>query len=101
MNTVIQERGLDGIIDVLDKYHQRATYGAVAGVLERPARFLMQGMPRNPRNSWVVAADSLLPTGYSAEEMHPSLTRNGFVLTTAEELSTWLELRRETFSELS
>jgi hypothetical protein len=84
---------LDRIIDVLDKHGQRATYGAVAGVLERPARFLMQGLQRNPRNSWVVAADSLRPSGYSADETHPSLTANDKVLMTAEELLAWLKAR--------
>jgi hypothetical protein len=83
----------DRIIEMLNEHRQRATYGAVAGVLERPARFLMQGLPRNPRNSWVVAADSLRPTGYSVEETHPSLTASDMVLTTADELIAWLRAR--------
>lgn len=32
--------GLNDVVELLDRHHQRATYRAVAGVVDLPARFL-------------------------------------------------------------
>jgi hypothetical protein len=42
---------LDDIVDRLDKYRQRATYGAVGGLLGRDPFTLFNGYPFTPRNS--------------------------------------------------
>ena len=81
---------LDDVVDVLSQYHQRATYGAVGGVVDRPAAFLMSGLPRNQRYSWVVNAETHLPTGYVEEEMHPRLRERHEVISSAAELEEWL-----------
>jgi hypothetical protein len=88
---------LDQIVDVLDQHHQRATYGAVAGLLGRPATFLMSGIERAPRYSWIVNQESLKPTGYSPEQTHPALEARRFVLLSTRELAAWLEKRAPGF----
>lgn len=37
------DQKLDEIIDLLNRHKQRATYGAVAAVVDRPPSFLMAG----------------------------------------------------------
>lgn len=37
---------LDQILDLLDRFHQRATYSAVAELINRPAQYLMSARPR-------------------------------------------------------
>lgn len=81
---------LDEVLDALDRYHQRATYGAVGRFIGRPASFIMQGCPRNRRHSWVVNQETGLPTGYLPEETHPALTSQARIIRTAAELRTWL-----------
>ncbi len=83
-------RQLDDVLDLLDRYHQRATYGAVGGVVDRPPAFLMSGLPRNHRHSWVVNAETLLPTGYVDAEMHPALRECAAVISSAAALDEWL-----------
>lgn len=78
---------LDGIILFLNQHKIRATYGAVADML----RVLPQSMGarlgrRRPEVSWVVNAETGLPTGYSAEEMHPELQRTAEILRSGSEL---------------
>src|SRR5689334_17885613 len=46
-------RSIDSIVAVLDQFRQRATYGAVASVLKRGPRNLMQGRSRSQRDSWI------------------------------------------------
>ena len=82
---------LEDIVDLLDRQQQRATYGAVAGVLGRPATFLMSGIPRSPRYSWIVNEKTLKPTGYTPEDTHPALERKKFVLLNQSELQAWLQ----------
>jgi hypothetical protein len=84
-------RTLDEILDLLNQRHQRATYGAVAGLLNQPATFLMQGRPRDFRHSWVVNQETDLPTGYSAEEIHPSLKEHRQIISSSAQLRAWLE----------
>ena len=81
---------LDTVLDALDKAHQRATYGAVAELLRRPAQSLMAGRPRDSRHSWIVNSTTLLPTGYAREEMHPHLEVHHAVLSSGDDLLDWL-----------
>jgi len=46
---------LDDILDVLERHHQRATFGAVAGTLERDPRSLFNLYVRTPKTAWVVS----------------------------------------------
>ena len=81
---------LDEILDLLDRFHQRATYGAVAELTERPAHYLMDGRPRDARHSWVVNQETRLPTAYSRDQIHPDIISRERVLASAEDLETWL-----------
>ena len=82
---------MDQILDALDAGHQRATYSAVAALLDRPPRTLMQGRDRDQRHSWVVSRANGEPTGYTAEQTHPSLLEKANVLDSKDELVRWLE----------
>ena len=82
---------MDQIIDALDQRHQRATYGAVAAVLNMPPRTLMQGRERDQRHSWVVSRANGEPTGYQPEQLHPSLREHAEVLDNKEALTQWLK----------
>jgi hypothetical protein len=84
------EMTLDDVVDILSRYHQRATYGAVGGVVDRPPAYLMSGLLRNRRYSWVVNANTHLPTGYSEEQMHPALRESEEVINSSSELDEWL-----------
>jgi hypothetical protein len=81
---------LEKIVDLLDQYHQRATYGAVGGVLGVPPRSVMGGRIRCHRYLWVVNVKSELPTDYTAGERHPALFERSNVLSSTEELEAWL-----------
>lgn len=81
---------LDLILDALDRHHQRASYGAVAGVLGTAARSVLQGRPKNKRHSWVVNQDTGRPTGYHDFLIHPALEERVEVLSSPEELARWL-----------
>lgn len=81
---------LDVILDALDRHHQRASYGAVAGVLGTTARSVLQGRPKNKRHSWVVNQETGQPTGYHDFLIHPALEERAEVLSSAEELARWL-----------
>jgi hypothetical protein len=82
---------MDQILDALDRSHQRATYGAVAAVLDRAPRTLMQGRDRDQRHSWVVSRRNGEPTGYDPALMHPALRERTEVLDNKEELARWLQ----------
>jgi hypothetical protein len=82
---------LDQILDALDRGHQRATYGAVAALLNQAPRTLMSGRERDQRHSWVVSTRSGQPTGYNPEQIHPDLQEHADVLHTKEDLSRWLD----------
>ena len=81
---------LDEVLDQLDRYHQRATYGAVGKLLDHPAAYLMGGRPRDKRHSWVVNQDTHLPTGYTEEQIHPALNSRAEVISDVDELAAWL-----------
>jgi hypothetical protein len=81
---------MDQILDALDRNHQRATYGAVAALLGKSPRVLMQGRERDQRHSWVVSRKNGEPTGYEATLVHPALRERDTVLETKEALGRWL-----------
>jgi hypothetical protein len=82
---------LQDILALLDQYHQRATYGAVAGVLHVMARTVMGGHPRDHLHSWVVAQATGLPTGYTPAQCHPNLLERCHVIANDAELLQWLQ----------
>jgi hypothetical protein len=78
------------VVNVLDRHHTRATYGAVAAYLGQPAATLKKGIARSPRYSWLVSPGTSQPTGYAPSELHADLERTKFVLATDTELRRWL-----------
>jgi hypothetical protein len=82
---------LDSILEHLDSFHQRATYGAVAAVVGTSARSLMAGRERNSGSSWIVSSQTGQPTGYAPEQVHESLTERDVILRNPEALLKWLE----------
>jgi hypothetical protein len=85
---------LEAVLDQLDRWHQRATYGAVAGVTGGSAQSLMRGRVHGPRDSWVVSARTKRPTGYTDAETHPALLERPHVISTGAELGAWMEEHR-------
>jgi hypothetical protein len=85
-----EQLSLEDVVDLLDRYQVRATYGAVAAVVGRTATFLMTGIPRSPRYSWIVNQKTLMPTGYTDDERHPALTAKSFVIKDEKELRAWM-----------
>lgn len=82
----------DEVLRCLDAKKQRATYGAVAGVLGG----IPQGVssllgPRRPLASWVVSAATGMPTGYTPDELAEGLLERGDVIRTRDALLTFLE----------
>ena len=88
--SVTNTLSLEEIVHLLDKYRVRATYGAVATYLGRPATFLMSNLEREPRYSWIVNQDTLLPTGYDDGQKHKDLQLNKMVLKDERHLREWL-----------
>ena len=82
---------MDQILDALDRSHQRATYGAVAALLGKSPRTLMEGRERDQRHSWVVSRASGEPTGYVPTLLHPALRERGEVLGSKDALVRWLQ----------
>jgi hypothetical protein len=82
---------LDSIIAELNRYHQRATYAAVAGLLTSSPRSLMAGRDRSPESSWVVRRETGQPTGYSTEQKHPALAEREHVISSPDELRVWIK----------
>jgi hypothetical protein len=81
---------LDDILERLERHRQRATYGAVAGIVGGNPQSPFIGRPFTPRNSWVVNTDTDQPTGYDPSQLHPNLSDNPHVIRRTEELRTWL-----------
>ena len=98
-NERIQQQ-LNRILKALNGRKQRATYGAVAGVLGEPglnARNVGDHLgDRCPWASWVVLAKARKgckrgqPAGYEDWQKHPDLTRHAKVLRTPDELRALL-----------
>lgn len=78
---------LTDVLLALDRNKQRATYGAVAGHLGVPAMFLMNGRPRDPLHSWVVNAQTGLPTGYPDDAIHLDLLQHERVLKSPDDIA--------------
>jgi hypothetical protein len=90
--------GLDEIVAQLGKRKQRATYGAVAGLVGGAPIGVMNGRARCPQYSWVVAKRTGSPTGYAERQIDPdclSQIREGSpkVIDNADELKRWLLAR--------
>ncbi len=65
---------VDRVAQKLNEGRQRATYGAVAGIVGGLARGIMQGRGKSPIYSWTVAVNGA-PTGYSGAQIHPDCLR--------------------------
>jgi hypothetical protein len=87
----IASHSIDSIVEQLDRFRQRATYGGVAGLLKRAPRNLMTGRSRNRRDSWIVSQKDGMPTGYEPDQVHPDIKSREQILRSAEDLGTWLE----------
>jgi hypothetical protein len=87
----VSAHSIDSIVNELDRFHQRVTYGAVATLLKRAPRNLMQGRSRSVRDSWIVSGNTGLPTGYEPDQMDPEIKSRETILRSAEDLSAWLE----------
>ncbi|MDQ3243546.1 MAG: hypothetical protein M3Q09_07465 [Gemmatimonadota bacterium] len=85
------QHSIDSIVDQLDRFRQRATYGAVAAVLNRPPRNLMAGRSRGQKDSWIVSQKTGLPTGYEPDQVDPGVASRDAILASKEELAQWLE----------
>jgi hypothetical protein len=82
---------VDEILEVLNRHRVRVTYGAVGEVMRVPAQSVSRWLgERRPEASWVVANQTLRPTGYTDDELHPDLPGSR-VVTTGAELRQLLE----------
>ena len=82
---------LEKIVEILNRENVKATYGAVAGVLGRVPQGVMIDREKPQRNSWVVNAETNMPTGYRLDQLHPNLMRLPIVLHTREKLQRFLD----------
>lgn len=78
------------IVEELNRYHQRVTYGALSALLGTSPRSVMQGCKRDWLHSWVVNQDNGLPSEYHELQMHPQLREREKILSTVDELREWL-----------
>jgi len=85
---------IEHLIDQLNKYGQRATYGAVGGLVGLPARSVMHGKPKTIRTSWEVAKKNWKPSGFDIDQQDPRLTLSPAPLSTPEALVSWLKSRQ-------
>lgn len=88
--TETQTLTIDSILNQLDNFRQRATYGAVANLLNRAPRNLMGGRSRTPRDSWIVSQKDGMPTGYQPDQVHAEISARERVLRSGDELKAWL-----------
>jgi hypothetical protein len=81
---------LQDIVRFLNEEQVRATYGAVAELVGGIARGigarLTQLYSRSPEASWVVSAESGLPTGYERNQRHPALLSKTEIISNGREL---------------
>ena len=84
---------LDQVIAALNQHQQRATYSAVASLLNQSPRGLMQSRPRARESSWIVSKATGKPTGYDEADVHPELMANEAIIETRDELAAWLRSR--------
>ncbi|HYT68181.1 MAG TPA: hypothetical protein VEL51_17265 [Vicinamibacterales bacterium] len=78
------------IVRFLNEAHVRATYGAVAeligGIPRGIGARLTALYSRSPEASWIVSAESGMPTGYAASERHPALLNKTEIISSGREL---------------
>ena len=79
------------ILRELNAAKQRATYGAVGGLLGRLPRSVMQGLAKNAAHSWGVLSGTEEPSGYHPAQLGPALHRNPHVIREAAELKQWFD----------
>jgi alkylated DNA nucleotide flippase Atl1 len=85
------------ILTFLNDASTRATYGAVATLLGVPPRSMGAVLgARRPEASWIINADTGLPTDYEPSDWHPDLLASGDVIRTGHELTLRLTLWRTT-----
>lgn len=82
---------LDEVLDALERHHQRATFGAVAGILGVEPLSLFKGRARTAKTSWVVSKATGLPTGTKEDDYPPRLLENKRVINSPEDLRRWLQ----------
>ncbi len=87
----MMRRSVHSIVEILDQFHQRATYGAVAALADKPAQSVMQGLPRDTRHCWVVNKRTGEPTDYDPQQKHSALREKLEILATEERLAAWLD----------
>lgn len=91
---------LESIVQFLNDAQVRATYGAVAelagGIARGIGDRLTRLYSRSPEASWVVNADTGLPTGYHAHERHPALLSRTEIITNGNELERKMARWRNT-----
>lgn len=76
------------ILTFLNGEQVRATYGAVGELLGvMPRAMGAQLGPHTQERSWIVNADTGLPTDYSQDETHPSLFRSAEIISSGMELA--------------
>lgn len=89
---------LDDIVAYLNDQKIRATYGAVAevvgGIAQSIGARLGGSYGRRPEASWVVNADTGLPTGYTVEQRHPALQSRTHIIRSGDELVRRIEAWR-------
>ena len=90
-STAATTYSVDTVLAELRRFHQRATYGAVAGLLNKSPRNLMEGRDREPKDSWIVSSKDGMPTGYTAEQTDPEIKARDTILRSRSELEAWLE----------
>ena len=82
---------IDKILRCLNDHKTRATYGAVGGLLGISAPSAGQKLgDRRPFASWVVRADTGLPSWYCPDQIHPHLCANGHIIVDSSELQELL-----------
>jgi hypothetical protein len=93
------DASLDEVIRFLNDERIRVTYGAVAGLLGVPPRGLGSHLgSRRPEVSWIVNAQTGVPTDYNRQEIHPDLFSKAEIIRTGSELvlrmAAWKVKRR-------
>ncbi len=91
---------LEDIIGFLNAKQVRATYGSVAelvgGIPRGIGDRLTRLYSRSPEASWVVNAETGMPTGYEAHERHPALFSNPDIISSGAELERRLACWKST-----
>lgn len=93
MNRELREQ----ILNCLNLHGQAVTYGALAELVNTTPLEVMDDLPRNHHNSWVINADSRRPTGYVDEQIDPRFLAGNAgnnVIGTSEELQLWLDEKK-------